>query len=101
MAFIKLGNTVINTAYIAAVELESRTHSGEISVSILIAAPKFPLTQKEDIFQSLHHYEWLEFTGRQAQALRDYFGSLNHVVDLLPESHHSIGCCSSYVHRGV
>jgi hypothetical protein len=86
MAFIRLDEIVINTTYIVAVELDNETIEGESSVAVLIAAPKFPLIQKADIMPSLHHYEWLEFTGRKATALRDYFSNFNTVVDLCPHS---------------
>jgi hypothetical protein len=84
MAFIKVGNVVINTAYIAAVKLESQTLSGDKSVSLLIAIPKFLFFSQEALSPNPHHYEWLEFTGREAQALQDYFSSFNNVIDLLP-----------------
>lgn len=84
MAFIKIDNFVINTSYVAAVKLEDQTYSGENSVSLLIATPKFPLFQKEAISQNPYHYEWLDFTGQAANALRDYFSSFNNVIDLLP-----------------
>jgi hypothetical protein len=85
MAFIRLDQIVINTTYIVAVELDNETRDGESSVAVLIAAPKFPLIQKEDVMPSVHHYEWLEFTGRKAIALRDYFSNFNTVVDLCPQ----------------
>ncbi len=81
--FIKVGNIVINTNYIAAVKLDSETFSGEKSVSILLATPKFPLLQLSAV-PTPYHYEWLDFTGREAQVIRDYFTSFNQVVDLLP-----------------
>jgi hypothetical protein len=84
MAFIKVGNVVINTTYIAAVKLESLTISGDKSVSLLVAIPKFLLFSQEGISQNPYHYEWLEFTGKEAQALQDYFSSFNNVIDLLP-----------------
>jgi hypothetical protein len=90
MAFLKLENIVLNTAYIAAVQLDSRTRSGEISISILMVSPKFPLVREEGVFQDPHRYEWLEFTGRKAKALQDYFNSFGNVIDLLPQSHESI-----------
>lgn len=95
MAFIRLDNLVINTAYIAAVELDSHTSSGEDSVSILIAISKAPLARKEGISHSPHHYEWLEFTGKKALALKTYFSSLNNVIDLLPNSYYSVACVNS------
>lgn len=85
MALIKIRDIVINTNYIAAVNLEGKTYSGERSVSILIAAPKFPLFQLEETFPNPYHYEWLDFIGQEAIALRDYFSSCNNVIDLLPQ----------------
>ncbi|BAZ39251.1 hypothetical protein NIES4101_52030 [Calothrix sp. NIES-4101] len=85
MAFIKIQNVVINTSYVAAVKLDSRTSSGEKSVSVLIATPKFPLFQLESISQNLYHNEWIEFTGQAASALQDYFTSFNNVIDLSPQ----------------
>jgi hypothetical protein len=85
MAFIKIQNVVINTSYVAAVRLDRQTSSGEKSVSVLIATPKFPLFQRDTIAQNLYHYEWLEFTGQAANALQDYFSSFNNVIDLLPQ----------------
>lgn len=95
MAFIKLDDIVINTACIAAIELECQTHSGDKGVSILIAVPQFPFVHKSEVFHSLHRYEWLEFTGRKAEALRDYFSSLNNVIDLLPSSYCSVAYSNS------
>ncbi|MBW4612652.1 MAG: hypothetical protein KME21_05115 [Desmonostoc vinosum HA7617-LM4] len=85
MAFIKIQNVVINTSYVAAVRLDERTASGDKSVSVLIATPKFPLLQWDTIAQTLYHYEWIEFTGQAANALQDYFTSFNNVIDLLPQ----------------
>ncbi len=85
MAFIKIQNVVINTSYIAAVKLDSRTSSGEKSVSVLIATPKYPLFQLESISQNLCQNEWIEFTGQAASALQDYFTSFNNVIDLSPQ----------------
>ncbi len=84
MAFIKVENIVINTNYIAAVKLESRTCAGERSVAILMATPKFPILQVEENLPNSYHYEWIDFTGKAAKALRDYFSSFNNVNDLLP-----------------
>lgn len=84
MAFIKIENVVINTNYIAAIKLESQTVSGESSVSILMATPKLPLFQLEEAFPNPNHYEWIDFIGREAKALKDYFTSFNNVIDLLP-----------------
>jgi hypothetical protein len=85
MAFIKIQNVVINTSYVAAIRLDNQTSLGEISVSVLIATPKFPLLQWDTIAQNLYHYEWIEFTGQAANALQDYFTSFNNVIDLLPQ----------------
>jgi hypothetical protein len=84
MAFIKIGNVVINTTYLAAVKLESTTLAGEESVSLLVAIPKFLLLEQDAISPNPYHYEWMDFTGKEAQALRDYFSSFNNVIDLLP-----------------
>lgn len=86
MAFIKVGHIVINTNYIAAVNLESQTCSGERSVSILMATPKFFLLQVEAALQNPYDYERLDFTGREAEVLQEYFSSVDNVIDLLP--HH-------------
>ena len=92
MAFIKIQNVVINTSHVAAVNLDHQTSSGEKSVSVLIATPKFPLFQGETIAQSpqnLCDSEWIEFTGQAAIALQDYFTSFNNVIDLLPQHQES------------
>ena len=85
MTFIKVGNIVINTNYIAVVQLESQTLSGEKGISVLLATPKFPLLQLATAFPTPYHYEWLDFTGKEAQVIQDYFISLNNVIDLLPQ----------------
>lgn len=90
MPFIKIQNVVFNTSYVAAVKLDSRTSSGDKSVSVLIATPKFPLFEWESTSQSLYHYEWIEFTGQAANALQDYFTSFNNVIDLLPQYQESV-----------
>lgn len=84
MAFIKVGNVVINTLYIAVVKLDSKTLSGEKSVSLLVAIPKSMGLDDETIYSNTLHYEWMEFAGKEAKALRDYFSSFNNVIDLLP-----------------
>ncbi|BAZ22828.1 hypothetical protein NIES4073_37160 [Kalymmatonema gypsitolerans NIES-4073] len=92
MAFIKIQNVVINTSYVAAVKLNHQTSSGEKSVSVLIATPKFPAFQGETIAQNpqnLCHSEWIEFSGQAAIALQDYFTSFNNVIDLLPQHQES------------
>ncbi|WP_339384117.1 hypothetical protein [Gloeocapsopsis crepidinum] len=85
MAFIRIENIVINTNYIAAIKLDNQTISGESSVSILMATPKLPLFQIEGAFPNHYHYEWIDFVGREAKALQDYFTSFNNVIDLLPQ----------------
>lgn len=86
MAFLKVGNIILNTNYVASVKLDSQTFGGEKSVSVLMATPKFPLLTEADATSSeLYHYEWIHFTNRPAQALRDYFSSYNNVIDLLPQ----------------
>jgi hypothetical protein len=92
MAFIKIKNVVINTTYIAAVKLESKTISGEKSVSLLLAIPKFYWIDPESISPNTYHYEWMEFTGKEARALQDYFSSFNNVIDLLPSEQEPVGC---------
>lgn len=87
MAFLKIGNIILSTNYIASVKLESQTFSGERSLSVLIATPRFPLLAGVDTTSvELYHYEWLHFTGIAAQGLRDYFSSYNNVIDLLPQN---------------
>lgn len=87
MAFIKVENIVINTTYIAAARLEGKDSSGEERVSLLIAIPALPLFDQEADSNAAYHYEWINFTGDSAIALRDYFSSFNNVIDLLPKSH--------------
>jgi hypothetical protein len=89
MTFIKIQNVVINTSYVAAVQLDNQNGYGDKRVSVLIATPKFPLFQSETNSQHLYHYEWIEFTGQAANALQDYFTSVNNVIDLLPQNQES------------
>ena len=94
MAFIKVENVVINTAYLAAVRFEGQMRSGDLSVALLIALPTHALFQNTapaNTASNLYHYEWLEFRGDAARALQDYFSSFNNVVDLLPQSHLRVG----------
>lgn len=83
MAFIKIGHLVINTKYIAAVKLENYP-GGETNVFILMASPKFSFSNEEATSQNPYEYEQLDFTGREAEVLQDYFSSLNNVIGLLP-----------------
>ncbi|HEY9637875.1 MAG TPA: hypothetical protein V6D14_31070 [Coleofasciculaceae cyanobacterium] len=84
MAFIKVGSVVINTLYIAVVKLDSKTLSGENGVSLLVAIPQVILLDDEAMSSNTYHYEWMEFTGKEAKALQDYFSSFNNVIDLIP-----------------
>ncbi|MBF2004888.1 MAG: hypothetical protein IGS49_05330 [Chlorogloeopsis fritschii C42_A2020_084] len=84
MAFIKIDNIVVNTNYIAAIRLQGRVRSEEESICLLIAIPSAYLLQEDSISSNTYHYEWIEFTGDSAKALRDYFTSFNNVIDLLP-----------------
>ena len=87
MAFIKVDNIVINTDYIAAIKLENKASSGDSGISILMATPKFPLVELEEaVLPNPYHYEWINFTGKKAKVLRDYFTSLNSVIDLMSQS---------------
>jgi len=85
MSFIKVGNTVINTNYIAAIKLDNQTCSGERCVSILMTTSRILMSQKETPLPNLYHYEWLDFTGVEVNVLRDYFSSFSNVIDLLPQ----------------
>jgi hypothetical protein len=87
MAFIKVDNTIINTAYIAAVRLEGQDAFGEETVSLLIAIPTSTLNHDKNTSTNFYQYEWIEFTGFSAVALKDYFSSFNNVIDLMPQNH--------------
>jgi hypothetical protein len=89
MTFIKIENVVINTSYVAAINLDSQTSLGEKSVSVLIATSKFLWLQWNAVVQYLYHYEWIEFTGQAANALQDYFSNFNNVIDLMPDDQES------------
>ncbi|MCU0533374.1 MAG: hypothetical protein MUD14_05710 [Hydrococcus sp. Prado102] len=93
MAFIKLDNIIVNTNFVAAVRLEGRNQAGEESVSLLIAIPAVTFSPLETTPNSSYQYEWLEFTGASARALKDYFSSFNNVLDLLPPRHHCNHLC--------
>ncbi len=84
MTFIKVGNIVLNTSYIAVVKLKNGASSGEDSLSLLIAMPKFLVLDRESITSNPYHYEWMEFRGSEAKALQDYFSSFNNALDLIP-----------------
>ncbi|KAF3886066.1 MULTISPECIES: hypothetical protein [Nostocales] len=86
MAFIKIQNVIINTNYVVAVKLNNQTSIGENSISVLISTPNFSLLSPETVSQDSqdsYQDEWIEFTGRAAIALQDYFTSFNNVIDLL------------------
>lgn len=85
MTFIKVGNMIINTQYIAAIKLESQTCFGERCVSILMPTPNSSALQVKAGFPNSYHYKWHDFTSREAMVLKDYFSSFNNVVDLLPQ----------------
>lgn len=80
MAFIKIGNTVINTDYIVAVELDRISISGKCSVVISVVA-------KGGLFKRKPREFW--FYGEAAKTLRDYFGDFNNVTELLQSSSRS------------
>jgi hypothetical protein len=100
MAFIKLENVVINLSYIAAIRLECLNSAGEDSVSLLIAIPTTSLFERGNPPQNHYHYEWLEFTGDSARALRDYFSSFNNVIDLSPQYKSPAYCATSHHYSG-
>lgn len=72
MAFIKIGHIVINTNYITAVKIATYP-GGETNVFILMATPKFYFSNEEATSQNFYEYEQLDFTGREAEVLQDYF----------------------------
>lgn len=76
MAFIKVGDTVINTDYIVAVELDRISISGKCCVVISVAA-------KGGLFNRKLRF-W--FDGDAASSLRDYFENPDNVTELLPSS---------------
>ncbi|GAA6619330.1 hypothetical protein [Scytonema sp. NUACC26] len=87
MAFIKIQNVIINTNYVVAVRLNNQTSIGENSISVLISTPRFSLLSPETLAQDCQDLcldEWVEFTGKAAIALHDYFTSFNNVIDLMP-----------------
>lgn len=77
MAFIKIGDTVINTDHIVAVELDRVSISGKCGVVISVAA-------KGGLFKRQPREFWFE--GEAATRLRDYFSNPNHVTELLQSS---------------
>lgn len=85
MTLIKIENVIINTNYIVAIQLESQTCTGERCVSILLATPKFSLLKLQATYSNSYEHERMDFTGRQASVLQDYFSSFNNVIELLPQ----------------
>lgn len=77
MAFIKVGDTVINTGQIVAVELDRISISGKCCVVILVTA-------KGGLFKRQPREFW--FDGEAASSLRDYFENPDNVTELLPSS---------------
>lgn len=77
MAFIKIGDTVINTDQIIAVELDRISSSGRCCVVILVTA-------KGGLFKRQSREFW--FYGEAASSLRSYFENPDHVTELLPSS---------------
>lgn len=93
MAFIKVDNIIVNTNYIAAVRLEGLNRAEEESVFLLIAIPIASFPSQDKAANSSYQYEWLEFTGASARALKDYFSSFNNVLDLMPPRQHCNRLC--------
>lgn len=77
MAFIKVGDTVINTDHIVAVELDRSSIGGKCCVVISVAT-------KSGLFKRKPREFW--FDGDAAGKLRDYFENPNNVTELLPSS---------------
>lgn len=77
MAFIKVGDPVINTDHIIAVELDRISMSGKCCVVITVAA-------KSGLFK--RHSREFRFDDEAAAKLRDYFENPDHVIQLLPSS---------------
>lgn len=74
MAFIKLGDIVINTSHIAAVELDHVSISGRCGVVITLATLGGLFNRKTKKF-------W--FDGEAAKRLRDYFSNPDNVTELV------------------
>lgn len=77
MAFLKVGDTVINTDHIVAVELDRISIGGKCCVVISVAANSGLFNRKPREF-------W--FDGEAAAKLRDYFEDPDNVTQLLPSS---------------
>lgn len=77
MAFIKVGDTVINTDHIVAVELDRISISGKCCVVILVTA-------QGGLFKRQPREFW--FDSDAARSLRSYFENPDNVTELLPSS---------------
>ena len=77
MVFIKVGDTVINTEHIAAIELDCVSITGKCGVVI-------SLTTKGGLFSQNIRKFWFE--GEAATRLQDYFSDPNCVTELLKSS---------------
>lgn len=77
MAFIKLGDTVINTSHIVGVELDHVSITGRCGVIVSVVSEGGLFGRKTKKF-------W--FDGEAAKRLRDYFSDPNHVIELVPSS---------------
>lgn len=77
MAFLKVGDTVINTDHIVAVELDRISIGGKCGVVISVAA-------NSSLFKRKPREFW--FDGDAAAKLRDYFENPDNVTQLLPSS---------------
>lgn len=76
MPFIKVGNTILNTDQIVAVELNQASWTGQSCVVVRLAAQR-------GLFIWRGRELW--FKGEAARALRNYFGSESgNVIDLFP-----------------
>lgn len=77
MAFLKVGDTVINTDHIVAVELDRISIGGKCCVVISLAA-------NSGLFKRKPREFW--FDGEAAAKLRDYFENPDNVTQLMPSS---------------
>jgi hypothetical protein len=77
MVFIRVENVVINTDFVAAVVFHDDRPDW---IRLVMAVPRLPQIQQDGVKSESPCN--LEFTGATARSLRDYFTSLNHVVDL-------------------
>lgn len=75
MAFIKVGDTVINTDTIIAVEFARTAISGKTYVVVTVTTG--------GLFRKTREF-W--FTGEAANSLKEYFADPNNVTELLPST---------------